>query len=54
MAMQGNLHVMTVADLIQHNCQDRKTARIVIEHNGDQGLLFFRDGAVVHAAACAG
>jgi len=50
MAMQGNLHVMTVADLIQHNCQDRKTARIIIEHNGDQGLLFFRDGAVVHAA----
>jgi predicted regulator of Ras-like GTPase activity (Roadblock/LC7/MglB family) len=48
--MQGNLQVMTVADLIQHNCQDRKTARISIEHNEDRGALFFKDGAVVHAS----
>jgi predicted regulator of Ras-like GTPase activity (Roadblock/LC7/MglB family) len=49
MAMQGTLQDMAVADLIQHNCQDRKTAQLVIEHNGYQASLFFREGAVVHA-----
>ncbi|MFQ5611072.1 MAG: DUF4388 domain-containing protein [Anaerolineae bacterium] len=50
MAMQGNLQDMAVADLIQHNCQDRKTARLTIEHNNQQALLFFNEGAVQHAA----
>ncbi len=49
MAMQGDLQVMAVADLIQHNCQDRKTARLVIENNDQQATLFFKAGAVLHA-----
>lgn len=49
MALQGNLQMMGIADLIQHNCQDRKTAQLVIEHNGHQAALFFKDGAVTHA-----
>jgi hypothetical protein len=49
MALQGNLQDMTVADLIQHNCQDRKTARLIIEQNGQQATLFFKDGAIPHA-----
>lgn len=47
--MQGNLQHMAVADLIQHNCQDRKTAQLAIEHNGHQATIFFKEGAVVHA-----
>jgi predicted regulator of Ras-like GTPase activity (Roadblock/LC7/MglB family) len=43
--MQGNLHDMSLADLIQHNCQDRKTAQLKLEN----GELYFKDGAVVHA-----
>jgi hypothetical protein len=50
MAMQGSLQDMAVADLIQHNCQDHKTAQLTIHHNGYQAALFFKDGAVVHAA----
>ncbi len=50
MAMQGNLQDMAVADLIQHNCQDRKTARLIIEHNDQQATLFFNEGSVQHAA----
>lgn len=49
MAMQGNLQDMAVADLIQHNCQDRKTARLIIEHNNQQATLFFNEGTVQHA-----
>ena len=49
MAMHGNLQHMAVADLIQHNCQDRKTAKLVIEHDEQEAILFFDDGAVQHA-----
>ncbi len=47
--MQGKLQDMAVADLIQHNCQDQKTARLTIESNGQQAILFFKEGAVQHA-----
>ncbi|MCB0191101.1 MAG: DUF4388 domain-containing protein [Anaerolineae bacterium] len=49
MALQGNLKDMTVADLIQHNCIDHKTARLTIDHNGQQATLFFKNGNVPHA-----
>lgn len=49
MAMQGDLRDMTVADLIQHNCQDHKVARLMVEHDDQQATLFFKDGTVQHA-----
>jgi predicted regulator of Ras-like GTPase activity (Roadblock/LC7/MglB family) len=49
MGMQGNLRDMAIADLIQHNCQDRKTAQLKIEHSGQQAILYFEDGNVSHA-----
>ena len=49
MALQGNLQDMSVADLIQHNCQDRKTAQLIIENGHRQAILFFKEGAVPHA-----
>jgi predicted regulator of Ras-like GTPase activity (Roadblock/LC7/MglB family) len=49
MSMHGVLADMAVADLIQHNCQDRKTARMVIENSGQQAALYFKAGQVVHA-----
>jgi predicted regulator of Ras-like GTPase activity (Roadblock/LC7/MglB family) len=49
MALNGDLRDMTVADLIQHNCQDRKKARLEIQHNGEQATLFFKNGDVLHA-----
>ncbi len=47
--MQGDLKHMGVADLIQHNCEDRKTARIQILNNDDQATIFLDEGTVVHA-----
>ena len=49
MGMNGNLRDMAIADLIQHTCQDRKTAQLQIQHSGQQALLYFKDGNVVHA-----
>ena len=50
MALYGSLKEMSVADLIQHNCQDRKTALLTVERNGKKAQIYFRDGAIVHAA----
>jgi predicted regulator of Ras-like GTPase activity (Roadblock/LC7/MglB family) len=49
MAMQGSLRDMSVADLIQVNCQDKKTAKATIKSDGKEARLFFCDGAVTHA-----
>ncbi len=49
MAMQGSLKDMDVANLIQHNCQDRKMAQLDVERNGIKATLFFKDGDVSHA-----
>ncbi len=49
MAMQGSLKDMDVANLIQHNCQDRKMAQLDVEHQNSKATLFFKDGEVVHA-----
>lgn len=49
MGIQGNLQDMAVADLIQQYCQDQKTARLTIEHDGQQALLYIHSGNVVHA-----
>jgi len=50
MGIKGKLRDMTIADLIQHTCQDRKTARLKIQHHNQQATLYFMDGNVVHAA----
>ena len=51
MALQGSLHDMSVADLIQSYCQDQKTAHLMLTNRGEQAELFFKGGQVVHAAA---
>jgi predicted regulator of Ras-like GTPase activity (Roadblock/LC7/MglB family) len=49
MSMQGSLRDMSVADLIQHNCQDRRNALVTLEHEGRTAQIYFKEGAVVHA-----
>jgi predicted regulator of Ras-like GTPase activity (Roadblock/LC7/MglB family) len=49
MAMQGRLGDMSVADLIQHTCQDGKTAKLQMENLGQTAQIFFDGGQVVHA-----
>lgn len=49
MALHGNLHDMSVADLIQQSCLDHKIARLDINHLGQIATLYFREGSVQHA-----
>ncbi len=50
MSVQGNLKDLAVADLIQHNCQDNKTGKILIQNTAGNASLYLKDGQVVHAA----
>ena len=47
--MKGNLKDMNIADLIQHTCQDQKTAQLVITHDKESVDIYFDAGNVVHA-----
>lgn len=47
--MKGRLEDMAVADLIQHNCQDRKVAKLELKSGASKAELFFKNGNVVHA-----
>jgi predicted regulator of Ras-like GTPase activity (Roadblock/LC7/MglB family) len=51
MALQGSLQDMSVADLIQHNCQEGRTARIDLRRGGDgqTAVLYLEQGQIVHA-----
>jgi predicted regulator of Ras-like GTPase activity (Roadblock/LC7/MglB family) len=48
--MLGNLQDMSVADLIQHNCQELRTACLSVKNHQGQGDLYFEDGKIVHAS----
>lgn len=49
MSTQGNLQDISVADLIQQNCQARKTARLTLRVRDEEATLFFAAGQVTHA-----
>ena len=50
MPLQGNLHEMSLANLIQVNCQEMRSARLTLTHADQNGEIYFSDGQVVHAA----
>ncbi len=49
MPLQGNLDEMSLANLIQVNCQEMRSARLTLTHKGQKGEVYFSDGQVVHA-----
>lgn len=46
---EGEVAGLGLTDLLQLNAQTRFSGRFRIDHQGSNGLIFFRDGAVVHA-----
>lgn len=51
MPLQGNLNEMSLANLIQVNCQEMRSARLILTHHEERGEVYFSDGQVVHAVA---
>ena len=50
MPLQGSLREMSLANLIQVNCQEMRSARLTLRSKGQEGEIFLSDGQVVHAA----
>jgi len=49
MAIRGDLHDMSVSDLIQHYCQEGRTAELILEQGNQKAALYFKDGNIRHA-----
>lgn len=49
MPLQGSLKEMSLANLIQVNCQEMRSARLTLTNRGQTGEVFLSDGQVVHA-----
>jgi len=49
MPLQGSLKEMSLANLIQVNCQEMRSARLTLDHAGQTGEVYFSDGQVIHA-----
>ena len=50
MPLQGSLKEMSLANLIQVNCQEMRSARLTLTFKNQKGEVFLSDGQVVHAA----
>ncbi len=48
-AVRGNLRSMSLPSIIQVNCTEQSQARLRIRRHGQEAILFFADGNVVHA-----
>ena len=49
MPLQGSLREMSLANLIQVNCQEMRSARLALANRTEKGEVYFSDGQVVHA-----
>lgn len=48
-ALEGNLQIMSLASIIQINCEERNQAHLTLNHLGKLGAIFFNNGEIVHA-----
>ncbi len=48
-ALEGNLQMMSLASIIQINCEERNQAQLILNHMGQGGTIFFKDGEMIHA-----
>ena len=48
-ALEGNLQMMSLASIIQINCEERNQAQLTLNYLGKGGTIFFNNGEMVHA-----
>jgi predicted regulator of Ras-like GTPase activity (Roadblock/LC7/MglB family) len=47
--MHGTLTDMALPDLIQHNCMEEKTARLILSRGNQTATIYFEKGELTHA-----
>jgi predicted regulator of Ras-like GTPase activity (Roadblock/LC7/MglB family) len=48
-ALEGDLQTMSLASIIQINCEERNQAQLTLNHRGKVGDIYFKEGEVIHA-----
>jgi DNA-binding response OmpR family regulator/predicted regulator of Ras-like GTPase activity (Roadblock/LC7/MglB family) len=47
--LEGNLRMMSLASIIQINCEERNQAQLILNFQGSEGQIFFNNGEMIHA-----
>ena len=50
-ALEGDLKLMSLASIVQINCEERNQAQLLLNYQGKSGTIYFKDGEMVHAEA---
>lgn len=50
-ALEGDLQMMNLSSIIQINCEERNLAQLTLNHKGKVGVIYFKDGGMIHAEA---
>ena len=48
-ALEGDLQTMSLASIIQINCEERNQAQLTLNYRGKVGDIYFNEGEVIHA-----
>jgi CheY-like chemotaxis protein/predicted regulator of Ras-like GTPase activity (Roadblock/LC7/MglB family) len=48
-ALEGNLKMMSLASIVQINCEERNQAQLILNYQGQIGSIYFKDGEMIHA-----
>ena len=48
-ALAGNLRTMSLASIVQINCEERNQAQLTLNHLGQSGSIYFKNGEMIHA-----
>ena len=48
-ALEGNLKMMSLASIIQINCEERNQAQLILNYQGREGTIYFKGGEMIHA-----
>jgi predicted regulator of Ras-like GTPase activity (Roadblock/LC7/MglB family) len=51
MPLEGSLKELSLTNIIQVNCNEMNTATVHLSYEGQDGLICFAEGAIVHATA---
>jgi DNA-binding response OmpR family regulator/predicted regulator of Ras-like GTPase activity (Roadblock/LC7/MglB family) len=47
--LEGNLKMMSLASIVQINCEERNQAQLILNYQGRVGTIFFKAGEMIHA-----
>ena len=48
-ALEGTLRMMSLASIVQINCEERNQAQLILSYQGRSGSIYFKDGEIIHA-----